>query len=114
MMGGCAARVALTLFAGAGTVESARRWDGEESVDWVTSVTAARNGNPRNMSSPVVSPLDDGTLKKVVSGCHRTGHSLKGETPYCGFTTKRTVSVASGTSGTCFESASMAMIRCGP
>src|SRR5207237_8235056 len=78
--GGCAARAAVTLFVGAGAVESARWWGGEAAVDWVTSVTAARSGNPSNMNSPVVSPLDDGNLKKVVSGSHRPGHSLKDET----------------------------------
>src|SRR5882762_1893109 len=70
MTGGCAACVAVTLLAGARAVESARRC-GEASGDWVASVTAARSGNPTNMNSPVVSLLDDETLKKVVSGCHR-------------------------------------------
>src|SRR2546425_2561458 len=68
--GGCVARVAVTLFAVAGAVESALRCRGAGSGDWMTSVTAARSGKPRNMTSPVVSWLDDGTLKKVVSGRH--------------------------------------------
>src|SRR6266550_1299847 len=36
----------------------------------MASVTAARIGNPRNMTSPVVSWLDDGNPEKVVSGRH--------------------------------------------
>src|SRR6267143_5643330 len=69
MTGGCSARVAMTLRAASGG-GSARRCAGRVSGDCVTSVTAARSGKPRNMTSPVVSWLDDGTLKKVVSGRH--------------------------------------------
>src|SRR5258705_7534935 len=36
----------------------------------MASVTTARIGNPRNMTSPVVSWLDDGNPEKVVSGRH--------------------------------------------
>jgi hypothetical protein len=71
MTGGCDARAAVMLFPGAGAVESARREGGEASGDCMTNVTAARSGNPSNMTSPVVSTLDDANVKMVVSGNHR-------------------------------------------
>src|SRR6267154_1990713 len=69
MTGPCVARAALTLLGG-GAGASAWRWAGWALADCVTNVTAARSGNPRNMTSPVVSWLDDATLQKVVSGRH--------------------------------------------
>src|SRR6266446_48612 len=69
MTGACVARAAVTLFGG-GAGGSAWRWAGRPLADCVTNVTAARNGNPRNMTSPVVSWLDDETPEKVVSGRH--------------------------------------------
>src|SRR5882724_8412599 len=69
LTGACVARAAVTLFGG-GAGGSAWRWAGRPVADCVTNVTAARNGNPRSMTSPVVSWLDDETPEKVVSGRH--------------------------------------------